>query len=62
MGNVVGVGNIRSRMHDDVVKTFARVKYVQELKKNLIFLSALNLAEYCLFQKVEKAVRVALVK
>ena len=42
--DVIGVGNVRIRMHDDIVWTLTGVRHVPELKKNLISLSALNSA------------------
>nr|XP_033508075.1 uncharacterized protein LOC117273084 [Nicotiana tomentosiformis] len=40
--NVIGKGTIRFRMHDDVVRTLTNVRYVPELKKNLISLGTLE--------------------
>ena len=39
---VAGVGTIRVRMFDGVVRTLSNVKYVLELKKNLISLDYLE--------------------
>nr|XP_016499027.1 PREDICTED: uncharacterized protein LOC107817677 [Nicotiana tabacum] len=40
--NVIAKGTIRFRMHDDVVRTLTDVRYVPELKKNLISLGTLE--------------------
>ena len=40
--DIVGVGNVRIRMHDGIVRTLTKVRHIPELKKNMIFLSALN--------------------
>lgn len=44
--DVVGVGNVRIRIYYDIVRILTRVRYVLKLKKNLIFLSVLDLARY----------------
>ena len=40
--DVVGVGGVRVRMHDDIVRTLIGVRHVPELKKNMISLSSLD--------------------
>ena len=40
--NVVGIGQIKLRMHDGVVRTLTDVRYVPDLKKNLISLGTLH--------------------
>ncbi|XP_075085274.1 uncharacterized protein LOC107809328 [Nicotiana tabacum] len=40
--NVIGKDTIRFRMHDDLVRTLADVRYIPELKKNLISLGTLE--------------------
>ena len=47
MGNnvscqTVGMGNIRVKMYDNIVKTLTNVRYVPELKKKLISLGVLD--------------------
>ena len=47
MGNdivykTVGIGNIRMRMLDGQVRTLTNVRHVQDLKKNLLLLGALE--------------------
>ena len=52
MGNnvickVVGIGTIKIKMFDNVVRTFREVRHVSEMKKNLISLGTLNSNGYC---------------
>ena len=42
----VGIGSIRVKMFDGVVKTLTRVRHVPELKKNLISLGVLDSSGY----------------
>jgi hypothetical protein len=47
MGNdvackIVGMGTIRIRMHDGIVRTLKNVRHILELKKNLISLCTLD--------------------
>ena len=47
MGNnvvckVVGIGAIKIRMHDGIVRTLSDVRHIPELKKNLISLGMLD--------------------
>ena len=47
MGNdhpyqVVGIGSVRIRMFDGVVRTLTNVRYIPEMKKNLISLGVLD--------------------
>nr|XP_016457574.1 PREDICTED: uncharacterized mitochondrial protein AtMg00300-like [Nicotiana tabacum] len=47
MGNnatcaIVGIGSVRVRCHDGVVRTITQVRHVPDLKKNLISLSTLD--------------------
>ena len=51
MGNdvsckVVGIGNIRIKMFDGVVRTLCDVRHVPDLRKNLISLGTLNYNEF----------------
>jgi len=54
MGNnmsckVVGIGSIRIKMHDGVVRTLTNVRHIPDLKKNLISLGTLDSqgCKYC---------------
>jgi len=38
----IGIGSIKSWMHDGVVRTLANVRHAPELKKNLISLGKLD--------------------
>lgn len=40
--DVVGVGNVKIKMHNSIMRTLIEVTHVPELKKNLISLSTLN--------------------
>ena len=47
MGNdapckIVGIGSVKIKMYDGVVRTLTEVRHVPELKKNLISLSILD--------------------
>ena len=47
MGNnvackVVGIGSVRIKMHDGIVRTLTNVRHAPELRKNPIFLSTLD--------------------
>ena len=44
---VIGIGNIRIKMFDGVVRTLCDVMHVPDLKKNLISLGALNSNGFC---------------
>ena len=51
MGNnssckVAGIGAIKIKMFDEIVKTLSDVKHVSDLKRNLISLSTLDLKGY----------------
>ena len=51
MGNnisckVVGIGSIRIKMHDGVVRTLTNVRHILDLKKNLISLGTLDSQRY----------------
>ena len=51
MGNdalckTIGIGNIRMRMFDGQVRTLTNVRYVSDLKKNLLSLGALKVRGY----------------
>lgn len=39
---IIGIGIVRIKMHDGIVKTLTNVRHVPKLKKNLIYLCALN--------------------
>ena len=39
--DIVGVGDVKIKMHDGIVWTLSRVRHVPKLKKNLISLSTL---------------------
>ncbi|KAG8488335.1 hypothetical protein CXB51_016384 [Gossypium anomalum] len=50
MGNgssskVIGIGTVKIRIHDGTIKTLSNVRYVPDLRKNLISLSILDLKE-----------------
>ena len=52
MGNdasckVIGIGNIRIKMFDGVVKTLCDVRHIPDLRKNLISLGALDSNGFC---------------
>lgn len=59
----MGVGNVKIRMHDGIVKTLSGVRHVPELKMNLIFLCALDSVgcRYSSKGEILKVVRCALV-
>jgi len=40
--NIVGIGDVRIRMYDDIVRTLCDVRHIPELKKNLISLGTLH--------------------
>ena len=47
MGNnmpckTIGIGSIKIRMHDSIVRMLSNVRYVPDLKKNLISLGTLD--------------------
>ena len=51
MGNnvaskIVGIGAIKIRMHDGIVRTLTNVRHIQDLKKNLISLGTLDSLRY----------------
>jgi hypothetical protein len=51
MGNnvackIVGIGTIRIRMHDGIVRTLTNVRHIPDLKKNLISLGTLDSLGY----------------
>jgi len=51
MGNdisckIVGIGSIRVKMYDGIVRTLTNVRHVPELKKNLISLGVLDFGGY----------------
>jgi len=51
MGNdvvykIVGIGTIRMKMHDGIVRTLTNVWHIPDLKKNLISLGTLDSLEY----------------
>ena len=51
MGNnmlckTIGIGSIKIRMHDNIVRTLPNVPHVPDLKKNLISLGTLNSSGY----------------
>jgi hypothetical protein len=70
MGNdfsckIVGVGNVRIKMHDGSVRTLTDVRHVPELRKNLISLGVLDYVGYkCTTQggvlKVSKGILVVM--
>ncbi|BBG92529.1 hypothetical protein Prudu_000290 [Prunus dulcis] len=43
---VEGTGTIKVKMHDSVVRTLGMVRYISNLKKNLIFLSTFDKNDY----------------
>jgi len=43
---VVGIGSIRIKMHDGVVRTLTNVRHIPDLKKNLISLGTLDSQGY----------------
>lgn len=57
--SVVGVGTVRIKMYDGVVRTF-EVRHVPELRKNLISLSLLDSHGYRYSGEVVKVIRGAL--
>jgi len=38
----VSIGSIQIRMHDGVVRTLTKVRHILELKKNLVFVGAMD--------------------
>jgi hypothetical protein len=51
MGNnvaykIVGIGTIRIRVHDGIVRTLTNVRHIPDLKKNLISLGTLDSLGY----------------
>jgi hypothetical protein len=51
MGNnvackIVGIGTIRIRMHDGIMRTLTNVRHIPDLKKNLISLGTLDSLGY----------------
>ena len=42
----VGIGSIQIRMHDGVVRTLTKVRHIPELKKNLVFVGAMDLKSF----------------
>ena len=38
----IGIGSIQIKMHDEIVRTLTNICYVLELKKNLIFVGAMD--------------------
>ena len=63
MGNdtvckTVGIGNIHTRMFDEQVRTLTNVRYVLNLKKNLLSLGALE-ARRCKFSGADRAIKVS---
>ncbi|MFQ6627453.1 hypothetical protein Gotur_004840 [Gossypium turneri] len=42
---VIGIGTVKIKMHDGTIKTLSDVRYVPELRKNIISLSILDLKE-----------------
>ncbi|MBA0642655.1 hypothetical protein Goklo_027008 [Gossypium klotzschianum] len=40
---VIGIGTIKIRIYDKTIRTLSYVKYVLDLRKNIISLSILNL-------------------
>ena len=51
MGNnasskIVGIGSVRVRCHDGIVRNITEVRHVSDLKKNLISLSTLDKQGY----------------
>jgi len=39
---IVGIGTIKIKMHDGIVRTLTEVRHIPELKKNLFSTSGLN--------------------
>ena len=39
---IIGIGSIKIRMHDGIVRTLSNVRHVSDLKKNLISLGTLD--------------------
>ena len=52
--NVVGIGNVKIRMQDDIERTLTNVRHIPELKRNLIFLGTLDMTSCTI--KVENGV------
>ena len=44
--NIKGIGDIKLKMHDGIIKTLTAVRYVSELKRNLISLGELDKSGY----------------
>ena len=42
----IGIGSIKIRMHDDIVRTLSNIQHVPDLKKNLISLGTLDSNDY----------------
>ncbi|KAL0363821.1 UNVERIFIED_CONTAM: Retrovirus-related Pol polyprotein from transposon TNT 1-94 [Sesamum angustifolium] len=40
--NIVGVGDVRTKMYDGTIRTLSDVRHIQDLKKNLISLGTLH--------------------
>ena len=58
MGNnmpykTIGIGSIKIRMHDGIVRTLSNVRHVSNLKKNLISLGTLTPTAISFQLKVE---------
>ncbi|PRQ16367.1 putative RNA-directed DNA polymerase [Rosa chinensis] len=43
---VMGIGTVRIKMHDEIIKTLTKVRHVPDLKNNLISLGTLDLQGY----------------
>jgi hypothetical protein len=50
---IVGIGTIRIRMHDGIVRTLTNVRHIQDLKKNIFSLDTLDSIGYKYPVKVE---------
>ena len=55
MGNnascqTVGIGNVKIKMYDDIVKILSDVRHVPKLKKKLISLGVLDLNGYKIYR------------
>ena len=48
---VIGVGTIKVRMFDNVVRSLIDVKYIPKLKRSLIYLGALDIPSYDFYAK-----------
>ena len=58
MGNnipckTIGIGSIKIRMHDSIIRILSNVRHVLDLKKNLISLGTLDSNGYKFSAKVE---------